>query len=74
MWIAGPLSGIIVQPIVGVFADNSTSKWGRRRPFLLGGAVVVVLCLVTLGWAAELVGLVVQDAEAVSLPRGSRTP
>lgn len=54
-----------MQPIVGVIADNSRSKWGRRRPFMIGGSVVVVLCLLALGWAAEIVGVFVKDQERV---------
>ena len=50
-----------MQPLVGVFADSSTARWGRRRPYMLGGAAVVALCLGVLGWAAELVGLLVRD-------------
>ncbi|KAF1778592.1 Major facilitator superfamily domain [Phytophthora cactorum] len=37
--IIGPVTGILVAPIVGAFSDRSTSKWGRRRPFLMYGAV-----------------------------------
>lgn len=56
MWIAGPLSGLIVQPIVGVVADESTSRWGRRRPLMMAGAVIVSLCLLVLGFTREIVG------------------
>ncbi|KAJ8330675.1 hypothetical protein O5D80_001188 [Batrachochytrium dendrobatidis] len=35
VWIAGPLSGILIQPIVGVYSDRSTFQYGRRRPFIL---------------------------------------
>ena len=57
VWIAGPLSGLIMQPVVGVIADNSTSRWGRRRPFMIGGTVVVCICLLILGWTKEIVGI-----------------
>lgn len=66
VWIAGPLSGLIMQPVVGVLADNSKSKWGRRRPFMIGGALVVALCLLVLGWTAEIVGLFVSEPHTVS--------
>lgn len=65
VWIAGPLSGIIMQPVVGVLADNSRSKWGRRRPFMVGGAVIVALCLLVLGWTAEIVGLFITEPDMV---------
>ncbi|KAI0383966.1 MFS general substrate transporter [Hypomontagnella monticulosa] len=64
VWIAGPLSGLIVQPIVGALADESTSKWGRRRPFIVVGAVLSALCLLTLGFTKEMVAYFVPDEKA----------
>jgi solute carrier family 45 protein 1/2/4 len=49
-----------MQPIVGVIADRSTSKYGRRRPFMVMGSVVVAACLLVLGWTKELVGYFVE--------------
>ncbi|KAF2742252.1 sucrose transport protein SUC2 [Sporormia fimetaria CBS 119925] len=63
VWIAGPLSGMIMQPIVGIVADRSKSRWGRRRPFMLGGTVIVSLFLLLLGWTREFVQLFVTDKE-----------
>ncbi|KAJ6178869.1 hypothetical protein N7519_009330 [Penicillium mononematosum] len=63
VWIAGPLSGLIIQPLIGVIADRSRSKWGRRRPFMIFGSLVVAFCLFVLGWTAEIVGLFVKDPE-----------
>ncbi|KAJ5549262.1 hypothetical protein N7513_006496 [Penicillium frequentans] len=63
VWIAGPLSGLIIQPLIGVIADRSRSKWGRRRPFMVFGSFVVAFCLIVLGWTAEIVGLFVTDPE-----------
>ncbi|QQK48171.1 Major facilitator superfamily, general substrate transporter [Penicillium digitatum] len=63
VWIAGPLSGLIIQPLIGVIADRSRSKWGRRRPFMVFGSFVVAFCLLVLGWTAEIVGLFVKDPE-----------
>src|ERR1700737_1067205 len=63
VWIAGPLSGLIMQPIVGVIADRSTSKYGRRRPFMVMGSVVVAACLLVLGWTKELVGYFVEEGD-----------
>ncbi len=45
IWLAGPFSGMVVQPIVGVLSDNTKSKFGRRRPYLLGGAIITALAL-----------------------------
>ncbi|CAG8922420.1 unnamed protein product [Penicillium salamii] len=63
VWIAGPLSGLIIQPLIGVIADRSRSKWGRRRPFMIFGSFVVAFCLLVLGWTAEIVGWFVKDPE-----------
>lgn len=57
-WIAGPLSGLIVQPIVGALADSSRSKWGRRRPYILAGSAIVAGGLITLGWTKDLVSVI----------------
>ncbi|KAH8675684.1 sucrose transporter [Xylariales sp. PMI_506] len=64
VWIAGPLSGLIVQPVVGAIADESKSRWGRRRPFIIVGSLVVSLCLIVLGFTKEIVGLFISDPEA----------
>lgn len=63
VWIAGPLSGLIIQPLIGVIADRSRSKWGRRRPFMVFGSLVVAFCLLVLGWTKEIVGSFVKDPE-----------
>ena len=44
--LAGPVTGLIVQPIVGAISDKTWSpKWGRRKPFFLIGALIGSLCL-----------------------------
>ncbi|KAL8677858.1 MAG: hypothetical protein Q9186_005744 [Xanthomendoza sp. 1 TL-2023] len=63
VWIAGPLSGLVMGPVVGVLADNSKSKYGRRRPFMVGGAIVVSMGLLVLGWTAEIVGFFIPESE-----------
>ncbi|RIA98477.1 major facilitator superfamily domain-containing protein [Glomus cerebriforme] len=57
VWLAGPLSGLIMQPIVGSLSDNSTSRFGRRRPFLLAGSAAVVTAFMFIGWTREIAGL-----------------
>jgi maltose/moltooligosaccharide transporter len=39
-WLAAPVAGLIVQPIVGLSSDKTWTKLGRRIPFILGGAIV----------------------------------
>lgn len=46
LWVAAPLTGLIVQPIIGYFSDRTWSpKLGRRRPFFLVGAILASLAL-----------------------------
>jgi solute carrier family 45 protein 1/2/4 len=64
VWLAGPLSGLIMQPIVGILADKTTSPWGRRRPFMFIGTLIVCFSLFILGWTSEVVSLFVQEEDA----------
>jgi len=45
LWVAAPLTGLLIQPIVGYFSDNTWNRLGRRRPFFLGGAVAASIAL-----------------------------
>lgn len=45
IWLAGPFTGMVVQPLVGVLSDNTKSRFGRRRPYLLGGALITAIAL-----------------------------
>ena len=45
LWIAAPLTGLIVQPIVGYYSDRTWNRLGRRRPYFLGGALLTTLAL-----------------------------
>lgn len=57
VWIAPPLSGLIVQPVIGTISDSAKFRWGRRRPLMLAAALLVGVFMLTLGWAAEIVGI-----------------
>jgi maltose/moltooligosaccharide transporter len=45
-WLAAPLTGMIIQPIVGHYSDRTWCRLGRRRPFFLVGAILTTLALV----------------------------
>lgn len=45
IWLAGPFTGMVVQPLIGALSDKTTSAFGRRRPYLLGGALLSALAL-----------------------------
>ncbi len=45
LWIAAPITGLIIQPIVGHYSDKTWNRLGRRRPFFLAGAILASLAL-----------------------------
>ena len=45
-WLAAPVAGLIVQPIVGMFSDKTWTRLGRRIPYILVGAIISTLALV----------------------------
>ena len=56
VWIAGPLSGTLVQPYIGLRSDNCRISWGKRKPFMLAGAAATIVALMALAWVQEVVG------------------
>ncbi|RZM12620.1 MAG: MFS transporter [Sphingomonas sp.] len=45
LWIAAPLTGLLVQPLIGHYSDRTWSRWGRRRPYFFAGALLAALAL-----------------------------
>jgi maltose/moltooligosaccharide transporter len=45
-WLAAPLTGMIVQPIIGYYSDHTWTALGRRRPFFLAGAILASAALI----------------------------
>ena len=48
LWIAAPVTGLLVQPIVGYASDRTWNRLGRRRPYFLGGAILASLALIAM--------------------------
>jgi maltose/moltooligosaccharide transporter len=48
LWIAAPVTGLLVQPIVGYLSDRTWNRLGRRRPYFLTGAILASLALVAM--------------------------
>jgi maltose/moltooligosaccharide transporter len=46
LWLAAPLTGLVVQPIIGAWSDKTWTKLGRRKPFFLVGAILSSVALV----------------------------
>jgi maltose/moltooligosaccharide transporter len=56
-WIAGPITGMIIQPLIGSMSDRTWGRLGRRRPYFLTGAILASIALVLMPnspslWAA----------------------
>lgn len=55
LWIAAPLTGLLVQPIIGHMSDRTwLGRFGRRRPYFLGGAILATIALVAMPQAGGL--------------------
>jgi maltose/moltooligosaccharide transporter len=54
LWLAGPMTGLLVQPIVGAMSDRTVSRWGRRTPYFLIGAVLCSLGLLLMPYSPTL--------------------
>ena len=53
-WLAGPVTGLIVQPIVGYLSDRTWNRFGRRRPYFLIGALLASFALVFMPYSPAL--------------------
>ncbi|KAL2825594.1 hypothetical protein BDW59DRAFT_146038 [Aspergillus cavernicola] len=56
VWIAGPITGTLVQPYIGILSDNCRISWGKRKPFMIVGGAVTIVTLLALAWVREAVG------------------
>ena len=55
LWLAGPVTGLVVQPIIGAISDNTWSPtFGRRKPFFLIGAVIASFALILMPYSNSL--------------------
>ena len=54
LWLAAPLTGLLVQPVIGYFSDRTWNRLGRRRPYFLGGAILASLALLAMPNASAI--------------------
>lgn len=68
VWVAGPLTGALVQPYIGIRSDNCRISWGRRKPFMVFGGLATIVALLLLAWIREItagvLGIFGADAES----------
>lgn len=53
--LAGPVTGLLVQPVVGALSDRTDSRWGRRTPYFLTGAALCSVCLLMMPFSSSLI-------------------
>ena len=54
LWLAGPMTGLLVQPVIGAMSDRTNSRWGRRTPYFLIGAILCSLSLLAMPYSSAL--------------------
>ncbi len=54
LWLAGPITGLLVQPLIGAMSDRTDSRWGRRTPYFLIGALICSVCLLAMPFSPTL--------------------
>lgn len=54
LWLAGPVTGLLVQPLIGAMSDRTDTRLGRRTPYFLVGAVLCSLCLFAMPYSRAL--------------------
>ena len=54
LWLAGPITGLLVQPLVGYYSDRTWTRFGRRRPYFVVGAVLAAGMLIAMPNATAL--------------------
>ncbi|XP_024993766.1 sucrose transport protein SUC3-like isoform X1 [Cynara cardunculus var. scolymus] len=73
IWLCGPITGLVVQPCVGIWSDKCSSKFGRRRPFILLGSLMISLAVIIIGFSADIGYLIGDTKEHCSTFKGTRT-
>lgn len=72
IWLCGPITGLVVQPLVGVWSDKCHSKYGRRRPFILAGSLMICLAVTIIGFSADIGYLIGDTHEHCKIYQGTR--
>lgn len=73
IWLCGPITGLVVQPCVGIWSDKCTSKFGRRRPFILAGSLMISFAVILIGYSADIGYILGDTKEHCRTFKGTRT-
>lgn len=73
IWLCGPITGLVVQPFVGIWSDKCFSKYGRRRPFIFVGSLMISVAVIIIGFSADIGYLLGDTKEDCSTFKGTRS-
>lgn len=54
LWLAGPVTGLLIQPLIGAISDRTWTSFGRRKPFFLWGALIGSVAVMFMPYVPEL--------------------
>lgn len=54
LWLAGPMTGLLIQPIIGAMSDRTNTRFGRRTPYFLIGAIICSISLLLMPYSPTL--------------------
>ncbi|KAJ0988340.1 hypothetical protein J5N97_006696 [Dioscorea zingiberensis] len=72
MWLCGPIAGLLVQPCVGLWSDRCRSRFGRRRPFILGGCLLICTAVIVIGFSSDIGSALGDTKQHCSVYHGNR--
>jgi hypothetical protein len=55
VWLAGPLTGVLVQPYIGIKSDRCRVSWGKRKPFMIAGTLGTIAASMILAYARDII-------------------
>lgn len=73
VWLAGPLTGVLVQPYVGIRSDRCRVSWGKRKPFMIAGTLGTVASSMTLAYSRDIVRVIAGLSADASYGGGYKT-
>ncbi|XP_072980669.1 sucrose transport protein SUT1-like [Typha angustifolia] len=72
MWLCGPIAGFVVQPCVGLWSDRCHARFGRRRPFILAGCLLISMAVTVIGFSSDIGYALGDTKEHCSVYHGPR--
>ncbi|KAG6469550.1 hypothetical protein ZIOFF_070479 [Zingiber officinale] len=54
VWLCGPITGFVVQPIIGLWSDRCQSRFGRRRPFIFVECILISIAVIVVGFSSDM--------------------